>query len=135
VRAFSVALQKLPTDRNEAQPVKYRRRAGWATYAATIALVGVGTLSAATQAYAQPTPPPPAPPPPPPIGAPYVPLVPGNDVLQLPGQTLGELFNMGNSGDLMNTLFPEPAAPPTPVRQMPIGPPPPPDPRFLPPPA
>jgi len=109
--------------------------ASWPTYIATATFVGVAIFATAAVAAAQPAPvdpgqPPPAPPP---VGAPYLPLVPGNEVLQLPGQTIGELFNMGNSGDLMNTLFPEPAAPPTPVREMPMGPPPPPDPRFFPP--
>jgi hypothetical protein len=107
----------------------------WLMYVAAAAMVGSGLFAAAGVALAQPPPVDPAvpPPAPPPVGAPYVPLIPGSDVMQLPGQSIGELFNMGNSGDLMGTLFPEPAAPPTPVREMPMGPPPPPDPRFFPP--
>jgi hypothetical protein len=50
--------------------------------------------------------------------------------MQQPGQMIGDLMNMGSLD--LNTLFPPPAAPPTPVREMPMGPPPPPDPRFLP---
>jgi hypothetical protein len=100
-------------------------------YVATVALVGVGTLAAAGDVSAQPVPPAPPPPPgPPPAGAPYVPLIPGDEVMQQPGQMIGDLMNMGSLD--LNTLFPPPAAPPTPVREMPMGPPPPPDPRFFP---
>ncbi len=106
---------------------RHRKAAGWVTCAATISIIGGAALAATGDAYAQPMPPTPPPPPP---GAPYVPLVPGNDVLQQPGQMIGDLWNMGSLD--LNTLFPPPAAPPTPVREMPMGPPPPPDPAFVP---
>lgn len=72
--------------------------------------------------------------PPPPPGAPTVPAIPG-DQLQQPGAlgSLGDVFgNFGSPGGIAE-LFPEPAAPYTPARDMPTGAlPPPPDPAFAP---
>jgi hypothetical protein len=62
-----------------------------------------------------------------------VPAIPA-DQLQQPGA-------LGSVGDIMGTfsnpngiagLFPDPVVPYTPARQMPMGPPPPPDPAFAP---
>jgi hypothetical protein len=76
-------------------------------------------------------PPPPAPVPP---GAPYVPPVPRNEALQQPGGLglIRELWNLRNPNDLMNALFPAPAYPVVPPRDMPMGPPPPLDPPLPP---
>ncbi|AEV75471.1 hypothetical protein MycrhN_4991 [Mycolicibacterium rhodesiae NBB3] len=69
--------------------------------------------------------------PPPPPGAPTVPAIPA-DQLQAPGE-LGSIGNvLSNPGEVIGTLFADPVAPYTPVRQMPMGPPPPPDPAFAP---
>ena len=73
--------------------------------------------------------------PPPPPGAPTVPAIRA-DQLQQPGAlgSLGDVFaNFSNPNDIMTNLFPNPSVPYTPARQMPIGPPPPPDPAFAPP--
>jgi hypothetical protein len=68
---------------------------------------------------------------PPPAGeAPFVPLIPEGGELVSVGDIIGDFSRPG----AMESLFPEPAAPPTPVREMPMGPPPPLDPRFIPPP-
>lgn len=105
-----------------------------ATYLASVGLVGAGVLSVAAHAAAEPPPPPPPGPPVVP-GPPPVPPVPGDDALQNPAQlgSLQDIWNDFRAPNLMENLFPMPAAPPTPVRQMPMGPPPPPDPRFAPP--
>lgn len=124
------------------------KRSTWAIRVAGIGLLGalgVGASAVTGQANAEPvpidppvpvTPVPDAPPAPPPLGAPPVPPVPGNESLQQPGQfaSIGEIFSdFSNPGALMDNMLPLPAAPPTPVRQMPMGAAPPPiDPRFLP---
>ena len=73
--------------------------------------------------------------PPPPPGAPTVPAIPA-DMRQQPGG-LGSLddvrANFSDPNSIVTNLFPDPAVPYTPVRQMPMGPPPPPDPAFAPP--
>ena len=73
--------------------------------------------------------------PPPPPGAPSVPAIPA-DMLQQPGG-LGSLddirANFSDPNSIVTNLFPDPAVPFTPARQMPMGPPPPPDPAFAPP--
>ena len=64
-----------------------------------------------------------------------MPAIPA-DQLQQPGAlgSLGDVFaNFNNPNDMMTDLFPNPSAPYTPARQMPVGPPPPPDPAFAPP--
>ena len=117
--------------------------ASWAASVVSAAFVAAGAVVAVGHAHAQPVPqdptlpvlPGPMPPAPVPVGAPPVPPVPGDQVLQ-PGQlgTIGDIWRDFQSPNVMDTLFPAPAAPPTPVRQMPMGPPPPLDPAFLPPP-
>jgi len=69
--------------------------------------------------------------PPPPPGAPTVPAIPAGQ-LQQPGAlgSIGDIFS--NPNDIMANLFPNPSVPYTPARQMPMGPPPPPDPAFAP---
>ncbi|HET6735055.1 hypothetical protein [Mycobacterium sp.] len=120
----------------------------WAICVASIGFLGalsVGASAVAGQANAEPVPVDPAvpvttvpaaPPAPPPLGAPPVPPVPGDAAFQQPGQlgSIGEIFSdFSNPGALMDNMFPLPAAPPTPVREMPMGAVPPPiDPRFLP---
>jgi hypothetical protein len=42
------------------------------------------------------------------------------------------MSNFTNPNDIMTNMFPDPAVPYTPVREMPMGPPPPPDPAFAP---
>jgi hypothetical protein len=72
---------------------------------------------------------------PPPVGAPPVPQIPSDQLLQ-PGQlgSIGDIMsNFTNPNDIMTNMFPDPAVPYTPVRDMPMGPPPPPDPAFAPP--
>ena len=73
--------------------------------------------------------------PPPPPGAPTVPAIPA-DMRQQPGG-LGSLddvrANFSDPNSIMTNLFPDPVVPYTPVRQMPMGPPPPPDPAVAPP--
>jgi hypothetical protein len=73
--------------------------------------------------------------PPPPPGAPTVPAIPA-DMRQQPGG-LGSLddvrANFSDPNSIVTNLFPDPAVPYTPVRQMPMGPPPPLDPAFAPP--
>lgn len=69
--------------------------------------------------------------PPPPPGAPTVPAIPDAQ-LQQPG-ALGSIGDvMSNPGDVMGSLFADPVVPYTPAREMPMGPPPPPDPAFAP---
>ncbi|MBY0288795.1 MAG: hypothetical protein K2X52_16860 [Mycobacteriaceae bacterium] len=129
-------------------PRRWVMGAGGGTLAIACAVTGVG------MAYAQPAPidpvvpqipgvvtsivtadgPLPASPPPPP-GAPTVPAIPA-DMRQQPGG-LGSLddvrANFSDPNSIVTNLFPDPAVPYTPVRQMPMGPPPPPDPAFAPP--
>ncbi|BBY91872.1 hypothetical protein MGALJ_15410 [Mycobacterium gallinarum] len=73
--------------------------------------------------------------PPPPPGAPSVPAIPA-DMLQQPGglSSFDDVrTNFSDPNSIVTNLFPDPAVPFTPARQMPIGPPPPPDPAFTPP--
>ncbi len=130
-----------------------RTSASWAIGACGFAIVAVGVIAGAGVAPAQPVPadpvvpqipgvvtgiveaggPMPASPPPPP-GAPTVPAIPAEQ-LQQSGElgSFGDIIgNFTNPNDIVTKLFPNPSAPYTPVRQMPMGPPPPPDPAFAP---
>jgi hypothetical protein len=126
-----------------------RTSAGWAIGVAGLAVAAAGAI--AGSAHAQPPPVDPVIPqipgvvtgivtadgplpvnPPPPPGAPTVPAIPA-DQLQQPGG-LGSISDVfSNPNDIMTNLFPNPSVPYTPARQMPMGPPPPPDPAFAPP--
>jgi hypothetical protein len=128
---------------------RHRRSATWATYIGGIAFAAGCAVAGVGLAHAQPVPTDPvvpmipglvpaeapAPPPaPPPIGAPPVPEIPSDQVLH-PGQlgSIGDIMrNFANPNDIMINLFPDPVVPYTPVREMPMGPPPPPDPAFAP---
>jgi hypothetical protein len=69
--------------------------------------------------------------PPPPPGAPTVPAIPSG-ALQQPGE-LGSIGDvLMNPGEIIGSLYADPVVPYTPARQMPMGPPPPPDPAFAP---
>jgi hypothetical protein len=128
--------------------VPHPRSATRATYVGTIALAAGCALAGVGLAHAQPVPTDPvvpvipgivsaqapAPPPPPPVGAPPVPEIPSDQLLQ-PGQlgSIGDIMsNFTNPNDIVTNMFPDPAVPYTPVREMPMGPPPPPDPAFAP---
>jgi hypothetical protein len=71
--------------------------------------------------------------PPPPPGAPTVPAIPAGQ-LQQPGAlgSVGDIMGTFSSPNGIAALFPDPVVPYTPARQMPMGPPPPPDPAFAP---
>jgi len=124
---------------------RHRTSAGWA-----VGLAAASIAAGTGVAHAQPVPTDPVVPqlpgvvtnlvtapgplpvnPPPPPGAPTVPAIPA-DQLQQPGE-LGSIGNvLTNPGEVIGTLFADPVAPYTPARQMPMGPPPPPDPAFAP---
>jgi hypothetical protein len=129
----------------------HRAPARWTIGVGGIAVVTAGVIAGTGHAYAQPVPtdpvvpqipgvvtsivtadgPLPASPPPPP-GAPTVPAIPA-DQLQQPGAlgSLGDVFaDFSNPNNIVTNLFPDPSVPYTPARQMPMGPPPPPDPAF-----
>jgi hypothetical protein len=93
-----------------------------ATYVGTIALAAGCALAGVGLARAQPVP-----------TDPVMPEIPSDQILQ-PGQlgSIGDIMsNFTNPNDIMTTMFPDPAVPYTPVREMPMGPPPP-DPAFAP---
>jgi hypothetical protein len=129
---------------------RHRTSAGWAIAVEAIAVAVGGAVAGVAVARAQPPPVDPVIPqipgvvtnivtadgplpvnPPPPPGAPTVPAIPA-DQLQQPGAlgSIGDIFS--NPNDIMANLFPNPSVPYTPARQMPMGPPPPPDPAFAP---
>jgi hypothetical protein len=125
----------------------------WVFAVGGCALVAVGIVTGVGVAQAQPVPtdpvvpqipgvvtsivthdgPLPASPPPPP-GAPTVPAIPAEQLEQT-GRlgSIGDVFSNFGSPAGIAGLFPDPVVPYTPARQMPIGPPPPPDPAFAPP--
>ena len=129
---------------------RHRASAGWAIAVEAIAVAVGGAVAGVAVARAQPPPVDPVIPqipgvvtnivtadgplpvnPPPPPGAPPVPAIPAGQ-LQQPGAlgSIGDIFS--NPNDIMANLFPNPSVPYTPARQMPMGPPPPPDPAFAP---
>ena len=128
---------------------RHRSSATGATYVGAVALAAGCALAGMGLAHAQPVPTDPVvpvipgfvpveapvpPPAPPPVGAPPVPEIPSDQLLQ-PGQlgSIGDIMsNFTNPNDIMTDMFRDPAVPYTPVRQMPMGPPPPPDPAFAP---
>jgi hypothetical protein len=134
---------------------RHRMSAGWALGVGAFAVAAAGVAAGAGLARAQPVPVDPVVPqipgvvtsivtadgplplsPPPPPGAPTVPAIPPEQ-LQQSGDlgSLGDIFgNFRSPNDIATNLFPDPVVPYTPARQMPMGPPPPPDPAFAPPP-
>jgi MOSC domain-containing protein YiiM len=99
------ALSRIECDPGVPDDDRQRAPVAWATYAA---IAVVGGFAVAGHAGAQPLPIDPGvpvPPAPPPVGAPPVPPVQGTP------QGIGELINMGNGGNMMDALFPMPAAP------------------------
>lgn len=132
--------------------LRHRRTPGWATGVGGIAVAVAGAVVGAGIANAQPPPVDPVIPqipgvvtnivtadgplpvnPPPPPGAPTVPAIPA-DQLQQPGAlgSVSDIMGTFSSPNGIASLFPDPVVPYTPARQMPMGPPPPPDPAFAP---
>lgn len=133
---------------------RHRTSADWAIGVGGFAVAAAGIMAGVGIGHAQPPPVDPVIPhipgvvtgivtangplpvsPPPPPEAPTVPPVRA-DQLQQPGAlgSIGDIMtNFSNPNYIMTDLLPYPSAPYTPVRQMPTGPPPPPDPAFAPP--